>query len=76
VVVTTYENTRGNLYLNPLSDSRSDPGAVLPLEETRCGWETCSIPGSWTTLGRCIYYLSCYYYLTYLSPQDSPSSSS
>ncbi len=36
----------------------SVPGVVLPLEETRCGWESCSIQGSWATLGRCIYYLS------------------
>ncbi len=35
-------------------------------------WGAFSIQDSWATLGRSIYYLSYYYYLIYLSPQDSP----
>jgi hypothetical protein len=54
----------------------SGPDVVLSLEVTRCGWDSCSIQDSWATLGRCIYYLSYYYHFIYLSPQDSPSSTS
>jgi hypothetical protein len=34
------------------------------------GKGACSIQGSRATLGRSIYYLSYYYYLTYFSPED------
>ncbi len=65
---------QGSIEPGGSNDDKIFFGAALPLEVTGCGCVSCSIQGSRATLGRSINFLSYYYYLIYLSPQDSPSS--